>query len=84
MFSEMDDSKKQAKWDDWCDAPDVPRCSICGASVRRNGDHFYEHGDSVVCANCAPAFSDAMEMAMIGRIDRVKAGAMRHIQEVAR
>lgn len=78
---DFDDSKKQAEGDARCDAPDVPRCSICGASVLRYGDHFYEHGDSVICVNCAPAFYDALEMAMIGRVDRIKVGAMRHIRE---
>lgn len=78
---DFDDSKKQAEWDARCDAPDVPRCSICGASVLRYGDAYYEYGDTIVCENCRPAFADALESAVIEIMALVKSKAMRHIRE---
>lgn len=79
---DFDDSKKQAERDARCDAPDVPRCSICGASVLRYGDTYYEYGDTIVCENCRPAFADALESAVIEIMALVKSKAMRHIREV--
>ena len=78
---DFDDSKKQAEWDDWCDAPDVPRCSICNASVLRYGDTYYEYGDTIVCENCHPAFADALEDAVVEIMALVKSKAMRRIRE---
>lgn len=79
---DFDDSKKQAEWDARCDAPDVPRCSICGASVLRYGDTYYEYGETIVCENCRPAFADALDDAVIEIMALVKSKAMRRILEV--
>ena len=75
---ELDDSRKQVEWDRLC--ADSPRCSICGASVLRYGETYYEYGDTVVCENCRPAFADALESAVIEIMALVKSKAMRHIQ----
>ncbi len=80
MFSEMDDSKKQAEWDRRCES--APRCKVCGSPVIRYGDTYYEFGDTIVCDNCRPGFMDALEEAVLGILDAIKCKAARHIQEV--
>lgn len=75
----MDDSRTQAEWDRKCEAS--PRCKICGSPVIRYGDTYYEYGDTIVCENCHPAFSDALEDAVIEIMALVKSKAMRRIQE---
>lgn len=49
MFSEMDDSKKQAEWDRKCAA--APRCSCCGGSVMPYPT-YTEIGEFVFCERC--------------------------------
>lgn len=74
----MDDSMKQAEWDQRCDAS--PRCRLCNRPTLRAGDHHYEYGDTVICENCAPAFRDALDDAVINIMAAMHRKAVRNTE----
>lgn len=76
---ELDDSRKQVEWDRLC--ADSPQCKVCGSPVIRYGDTYHEYGDTIICENCHPGFSDALEDAVVEIMALVKSKAMRRILE---